>query len=84
MQGHAGAPALKQRTCAPLFTHPACSQISPRDLLPNLTPSPAGQFIGALDGLLVNRRLATLIFALVDVLLIWVAIKVFRSAVLHE
>ncbi|KXZ46214.1 hypothetical protein GPECTOR_46g283 [Gonium pectorale] len=44
----------------------------------------AGQFIGALDGLLANRRLATLLFAVLDVVLIWVAIKVFRGTVMHE
>ncbi|GLC42277.1 hypothetical protein PLESTB_000650800 [Pleodorina starrii] len=44
----------------------------------------AGALIGALDGLLANRRLATLIFAVADVALIWVIIKVARSAVTQE
>ncbi|KAG2489005.1 hypothetical protein HYH03_012444 [Edaphochlamys debaryana] len=44
----------------------------------------AGQFISALDGLLANRRLATLIFAVIDVVLIVVAIKFFRSTFMHE
>ncbi|PNH07483.1 hypothetical protein TSOC_006066 [Tetrabaena socialis] len=44
----------------------------------------ASTFIGALDGLLANRRMATFLFALFDIALIWVLIKGFRSTVLHE
>nr|ADF43167.1 182392m [Chlamydomonas reinhardtii] len=44
----------------------------------------AGSFEGALDALLANRRLATLLFAVLDVALIVVAVKLFRSAVSQD
>lgn len=44
----------------------------------------SSQFIGALDALLANRRLATLIFAVLDVALIVIAIKFFKSTFLDQ
>ncbi|KAG2429254.1 hypothetical protein HXX76_011023 [Chlamydomonas incerta] len=44
----------------------------------------AGGIVGALDALLANRRLATLLFAVLDVALIVVAVKLFRTAVVHD
>ncbi|KAG2437615.1 hypothetical protein HYH02_011254 [Chlamydomonas schloesseri] len=44
----------------------------------------AESVVGALDALLANRRLATLVFAVLDVALIVVAVKIFRAAVSHE
>ncbi len=44
----------------------------------------SGQLISALDGFLANRRLATLIFAVVDVALIWVLIKFFKVNFFHD
>ncbi|GIL83103.1 hypothetical protein Vretimale_11408 [Volvox reticuliferus] len=40
--------------------------------------------IGVLDAVLANRRAATLILAVLDVALIWVLVKVFRTATTHE
>lgn len=44
----------------------------------------SAQFIGALDGLLANRRLATLLFALLDIGLIWFAIKFVKGTFFNE
>lgn len=52
--------------------------------LPSLTRAPAGALTGVLDSLLTNRRLVTLVFAVLDVALILVLIKVFRSTVMPD
>ncbi|EFJ41311.1 hypothetical protein VOLCADRAFT_98722 [Volvox carteri f. nagariensis] len=48
---------------------------------PNFTTSVV---TGALDALLANRRLVTLVFAVADVALIWLLIKVFRTTFQHD
>ncbi|GFR40169.1 hypothetical protein Agub_g726, partial [Astrephomene gubernaculifera] len=44
----------------------------------------AGKLFATLDAFLAHRRLATLVFAAVDVALVWVLVKVFRVATTHE